>query len=161
MTIFDPAHADLMDITIIRNKIKTYGIRLLHIFSLVFYGLNMVFAITLLVFHRWIGRHETGFDIPVLKTGQEFLVENILGVIVLTLIIAGIILLMRLKPGGAYLFYTGNVLFISYFFLRPEPDWYTSGIVLAICLLYLIPVRLIGTHSKLRRENLRQKDITP
>jgi hypothetical protein len=38
---------------------------------------------------------------------------------------------------------------IIYFVLRPEPDWYTSAIIVAICLLFLIPVKLIGTHSKL------------
>ncbi len=139
----------LMDRKLIRKKITSYGIRLLYIFSLVFYGLNLFFAVTLLIYSKWIGNPDTGFHIPYLETGHEYLIINVTGAGVLILVIAGVILLMRARMGGAYLFYAGNILMIIYFLIRPEPDWYTSAIVLLLCLLFLIPVRLIGTHSKL------------
>jgi hypothetical protein len=138
-----------MERKLIRKKITSYGIRLLYIFSLVFYGLNLFFAVTLLNYSKWIGNPDTGFHIPYLESGQEYLIINVAGTGVLILIVSGIILLMRARIGGAYLFYAGNILMIVYFLIRPEPDWYTSSIVLLLCLLFLIPVRLIGTHSKL------------
>lgn len=149
-----------MDRKLLRLKITSYGIRLLYIFSLVFYGLNLLFVTALLFFANWIDDLDTGFYIPAIAEVYQFLFLNIAVLTVLIMIIVGIILFMRARMGGAYLFFGGNILLITYFILRPEPDWYTSSIILVICLLYLIPAKLIGTHSKLISQKAPKSETT-
>jgi hypothetical protein len=142
-----------MEAKINQKWIAGYGIRLLYAFSLAFYGLNLVFSIIYMIFLDWKGFYNQDFMLPVADPDSQSMVFALSFLVFLIMVISGIVLLIFKKLSGSYLIYTGNLVLIILFILRSEPDWLSSLVILVLSILYLIPVRLIGNHSKLQKEN--------
>jgi len=141
-----------MNAAVPKQIIIGYGIRLLYIFSLAFFGLNLIFTILYLFFIDWTGFYNLALVSEWVDTSAfaMLIAISFLGFIIV--VITGIIFLMLKKKGGIYLFYSGNAVLIILLLLRSDPDWLSSFVIIIISVLFFIPVKIIGNHSKLKAD---------